>query len=314
MLLGISLLVFGFVLLIWSASKFTENSIKIANIFQISPLVVGLLVFGFGTSAPELLISSIASFLGNTDLAIGNAVGSNIINIAVVLGICAVITPIKVKTSILKIEWLLLMFATVLLYILLLDNHISFIDGVILLLFLPILLGISIKKSNNENTIIDIPQFNQTADKTYIVCLKLLLALVLLLLGAQMVVWGGSKAAIILGVPDLIIGLTLVAFGTSLPELSLSIAAAIKKQHDMIIGNIIGSNIFNTLAITAMPGIINSNYIDASIVSRDLIVVFILSILLFLLAYKMSKQHIIGRIEGVILLLVAIYYFSLLTY
>ncbi len=311
MILTIFFLILGFALLIIASDKFTDNGIKIAYIFNIPPLTIGLLIFGFGTSAPELLVSSMAAYDGNINISIGNALGSNIINIALVLGISILIRPVEVPSSILKKEWLLLIIATIVSYILLLDYYISRIDGFILLILLPIMLFISIKKSKQDNTIIETPDKDTITNKNKgVIWLKLLLSLIVLIASAKLVVWSSINLAQYLGISELIIGLTIIAFGTSLPELAISISAAIKKQHAMIIGNIIGSNLFNTLAVLALPGIIAPNYIDNSVISRDYPIIFILTILLLLLSYKFNKKHIINRLEGSLLLVVFIYYIN----
>ncbi len=311
MALTIFFLILGFILLIIASDKFTDNGIKIAYIFNIPPLIIGLLIFGFGTSAPELLVSSIAAYNGNINISIGNALGSNIINIALVLGVSVLISPIKVSGSILKKEWLLLIIATIVSYVLLLDYYISRIDGFILLTLLPIMLFISIRKSQQSNTIIDTPdKYSITNKNQYIIWLKLLLSLAVLIASAKLIVWSGINLAKYLGISELIIGLTVIAFGTSLPELAISISAAIKKQHSMIMGNIIGSNLFNTLAVLALPGIIHPNYIDRSLLSRDYPIIFVLTILLFLVSYKFHKRHTINRLEGGLLLLVFVYYIN----
>ena len=254
MLMSIISLVSGFLLLIWSADAFTNNGAKIAKIFNISPLIIGLLIFGFGTSAPEMLVSGLAAYEGHPEMSLGNAFGSNIFNIALVLGITTIILPIKVKQDILKKEWVYLMISTLAAGWLLLDGYLSFMNGLtllgLLMLFLFYVFRESKKDYHHEFEEVQTKPSKQEKGKTWFL---LFISLVVLLTSARLVVWGGTTLAIEFGVTDLIIGLTVVALGTSLPELAVSISSAFKKQHEMVVGNIIGSNLFNTLGVLAIP-------------------------------------------------------------
>ncbi len=305
-------LIIGFLLLIWSADKFTDNGAKIAHIFHISPLLVGILIFGFGTSAPEMLVSALAAYAGNINLGVGNAIGSNILNIALVLGISAVITPIKVEKNILKKEWVMLIASALISWWLLLDGHISRLDGIILLATLIIFLITISQKSKIPKNAKSSKIILNNRQKPWLIYLQLIISLSVLVISAELIVFTGSSLAKRLHISELVIGLSIIAFGTSLPELAVSVSASLKKQHGMLIGNIIGSNLFNTLAVLAMPGIIHPSVIDKTLLSRDYPVMFILSILLFLVSYKFYRKYIIGRLEGVLLLLVFFYYLSTL--
>jgi len=298
-------LVSGFILLIWSADEFTNNGAKIANIFKISPLIIGLLIFGFGTSAPEMLISGLAAYEGHPELSIGNAFGSNIFNIALVLGITAVILPIKVSQKILKTEWLYLMATTAIAGILIWDNHLGITDGLILLslliLFLAYTLVVAKKGDPQEfdNLSIEVEGGNKSK-----IWLMLLVSFAILLVSAKLVVWGGSELAALFGVSDLLIGLTVVALGTSLPELAVSISSALKKQHEMVVGNIIGSNLFNTVGVLAIPSLILPFEVPDAVMNRDYPFMIALTILLFLFSYKFKKEGEISRLKGILLLVV----------
>lgn len=301
-LLPIITLLTGFMLLIWSADTFTENGAKVATIFKVSPLLIGLLIFGFGTSAPEMLVSGLAAIDGNTGISIGNAIGSNIFNIALVLGVSAIITPIEVKSSILKKEWIFLIFVTVIAGFLLWDKYLGVIDGLILVTLLVLFLTYTFKTAKNTHNhefdkIVEVVEENQ-AGKTW---LMLIIGLVILIFSAKLIVWGGVRVAQNFGVSDLVIGLSVIALGTSLPELAVSIASVIKKQYDMVVGNIIGSNLFNTVAVLAIPGLIHPSNIADEVIYRDYPVMLLLTILLFVVSYKIYKRHIINRFEGVIL-------------
>ena len=285
----------------WSADVFTNNGAKIARIFNISPLIIGLLIFGFGTSAPEMLVSGIAAYSGHPEMSVGNAFGSNIFNIGLVLGITALILPIKVEKSVLKKEWVFLILSTLVAGLLLLDQYLSFYDGLILLALLILFLFYVFKQSKKDslNGIDDVDSKinNKEKGKTW---LLLIVSLVILISSAKLVVWSGTVLASIFGVPELIIGLTVVALGTSLPELAVSISSALKKQHEMVIGNIIGSNIFNTLGVLAIPGLISPFKIPTELLSRDYIYIFILTFLIVILRFKDK----INRFGGFALLLV----------
>jgi cation:H+ antiporter len=301
-LLPIIALLSGFALLIWSADEFTENGAKIANIFKVSPLIIGLVIFGFGTSAPEMLVSGLAAWDGNTGLSIGNAIGSNIFNIALVLGVSAIIVPIEVRGDILKKEWIFLMVATLCAGLLLSDGRLDLTDGLILLSMLILFLAYTLKESKNKNhhefdDLEHVTDKSQTG-KTWVM---LLISLVILISSARLVVYGGVEIAKFFEVSDLVIGLTVVALGTSLPELAVSISSVLKKQFDMVVGNIIGSNLFNTIAVLAIPGLIHPSDVPEDVLSRDNPVMLLLTVLLFIVSYKFGKKHIINRFEGVVL-------------
>lgn len=302
-LLPIIALLSGFVLLIWSADEFTENGAKIANIFKISPFIIGLIIFGFGTSAPEMLVSALAAIKGNTGLSIGNAIGSNIFNIALVLGISAIISPIEVQGDILKKEWLFLMIATLCAGLLLWDHRLDFTDGMILLSLLVLFFAYAFNQAKNK-THHEFDELEHRVNKSQVkkTWVMLVVGLVVLVFSAKLVVWGGVEVAQIFGVSDLIIGLSVVALGTSLPELAVSITSVLKKQYAMVVGNVIGSNLFNTIAVLAIPGLIHPSDVPIEVINRDYPTMLLLTILLFVVSYKFGKKHIINRFEGFVLI------------
>jgi cation:H+ antiporter len=302
-LLPIIALLSGFVLLIWSADEFIENGAKIANIFKISPFIIGLIIFGFGTSAPEMLVSALAAIKGNTGLSIGNAIGSNIFNIALVLGISAIISPIEVQGDILKKEWLFLMIVTLCAGLLLWDYRLDFTDGVILLSLLVLFFAYAFNQAKNK-THHEFDKFEHRVNKAQVkkTWVMLVVGLVVLVSSAKLVVWGGVEVAQIFGVSDLIIGLSVVALGTSLPELAVSITSVLKKQYAMVVGNVIGSNLFNTIAVLAIPGLIHPSDVPIEVINRDYPTMLLLTILLFVVSYKFGKKHIINRFEGFVLI------------
>ena len=299
MLISVLSLLIGFTLLVWSADAFTDNGAKIARIFNISPLIIGLLIFGFGTSAPEMLVSGLAAYDGHPELSIGNAFGSNIFNIGLVLAVAAIIHPVIVEKNVLKKEWLFLFLSTLIIGFLLIDGFLSFIDGsillILLLLFLYYVFNESKKDNNLENEASEDTSKDQSKAKTWTL---LIISLVILVSSARLVVWGGTNLALAFGVSDLIIGLTVVALGTSLPELAVAISSALKKQHQMIIGNIIGSNLFNSLGVLAIPGLILTFQIPSEVMSRDYIYMLIFTLLILIFSLKLR----INRFGGLILL------------
>jgi cation:H+ antiporter len=302
-LLPIIALLSGFVLLIWSADEFTENGAKIANIFKVSPLIIGLLIFGFGTSAPEMLVSGMAAMEGNTGLSIGNAIGSNIFNIALVLGISAIIMPIEVQGSILKREWTILIVTTLCAGLLLSDGRLNFTDGLILLLLLVLFLSYTFQESKNKSHHeFDELEYKVDKNQTKKTWLMLLISLTVLISSAKLVVYGGVEIAKFFNISDLVIGLTVVALGTSLPELAVSISSVLKKQYEMVVGNIIGSNLFNTIAVLAIPGLIHPSNVPEEVLSRDYPVMLLLTILLGLFLYNFRGRSAINRIEGFVLI------------
>ncbi|MBT7390776.1 MAG: calcium/sodium antiporter [Gammaproteobacteria bacterium] len=309
MLLPILSLLAGFLLLMWSADTFTDNGAKIARIFNISPLVIGLLILGFGTSAPEMLVSGLAAYDGHPEMSIGNAFGSNILNIGLVLGVTAIILPITVEKSVLKKEWLFLFLSTLIVGFLLLDGFLSFTDGLILLSLLTLFL-INVFRESKKNSLTDSDslEINSQKNEKGRIWLLLIVSLIILVSSARLVVWGGTRLALSFGVSDLIIGLTVVALGTSLPELAVSISSALKKQHQMVIGNIIGSNLFNTLGVLAIPGLILPFQIPTEVMSRDYLFMLMFTLLVLILSMRLK----ISRFGGFILLTaLAIYLYQL---
>ena len=314
MLISIISLVSGFILLIWSADAFTDNGAKIANIFKISPLIIGILIFGFGTSAPEMLVSGLAAFEGHPELSVGNAFGSNILNIALVLGVTAMIMPIKIELKVIKKEWLYLMFTTLIAGLLVWDRHLGVMDGTILFGLLAVFLLYTFNESKKDHHEFDNLSSKIDIDQKGRIWIILLISFIVLLVSAKLIVYGGTSLAIQFGVSDLIIGLTVVALGTSLPELAVSITSAIKKQHAMVVGNIIGSNLFNTVGVLAIPGLISPLYVPEKLITRDYPFMLVLTTLIFVFvaSHKFSKESTISRLEGALFILILFFFLYLL--
>lgn len=305
MLLNIAAIIFGFAILVWGSDRFIAGAAAIARNLGVSPLLIGLTIVGLGTSAPEVLVSAMASLQGNTGLAIGNALGSNIANIALILGITALVAPLTVQSNILKREYPMLLAVCLLAMLLMLDGSLDRLDGIILILALLLVLygmvriGIGSRKSDPMKIDFDaeIPEEMSTKAAT----VWFLLGLALLLISSRMLVWGAVNIAHEFGVSDLIVGLTIVALGTSLPELAAGITSALKKEHDIAIGNIIGSNMYNLLAVLPMPGLIAPGNFSPEIMSRDMPVMIGLTLLMFIMSYGFRRNGRINRLEGVLL-------------
>jgi cation:H+ antiporter len=307
MIIDTLLILSGFLLLIWSADRFVCGAAATARNLNVSPLVIGLTIVGFGTSAPEMMIATFASLDGSPAMAIGNALGSNITNIALVLGMASLITPLDVHSRILKKELPLLLVAMLLMLVLMMDGHLGRIDGLLLIGSL-ILVMWWITRQGIENRDSDPMQdeYKQElpADMPMSRALFLLvIGLVLLITSSKILVFGAVNIATALGISDLVIGLTIIAIGTSLPELAATIAGAIKNEHDIAIGNIVGSNLFNTLGVLGIPGILAPKELVHGILERDVPVVFCLTITLIIMAYGFRGPGRINRFEGGLLVL-----------
>jgi len=306
MLLDSLAIIAGFGLLIWSADRFICGAAAIARNLNISPLVIGLTIVGFGTSAPEMLVASFASLEGSPAMAIGNALGSNITNIALVLGVAALITPLDVHSRILKKELPLLMGAMLLALILMLDNTLQRTDGIILFSSLVLLMWWITREalmSRDRDTLQAEYQEELPGDMPMPRAMFwLILGIILLVASSKLLVWGAVNIAVAFGISELVIGLTIIAIGTSLPELAASVAGALKNEHDIAIGNVVGSNLFNTLGVLAIPGIIAPAQLAEGILERDVPVTFVLTIALFIMGYGFKGAGRINRVEGSLLL------------
>ncbi|MEC7120530.1 MAG: calcium/sodium antiporter [Pseudomonadota bacterium] len=311
MLLFIVAVIVGLAILVWSADRFVDGASGLAKHLGVPALLIGILIIGFGTSAPEIVVSIISAMQGNPGLALGNAYGSNIANIALVLGITALISPIAIHSQIIRKEFPVLLAVTAVSVLILLNGWIGVLEGMILLTILAILVGISIwqaKSGKDDSIVAEVEQ--ELAEKTMTrnqSIFWVVVGLILLIISSRLLVWGAVGMAQAFGVSDLIIGLTIVAIGTSLPELVSSIAAARKGEHDMILGNIIGSNLFNTLAVVGIAAVIHPLAVASDVLTRDIPVMVGLTILLFVMCWRFKlhqegKQ--ISRAEGGGLLLI----------
>lgn len=304
MLETVALLIVGLVLLVWSADKLVFGSAALARNVGISPLVIGMTILAMGSSAPEMMVSATAAWEGKTDTAVGNVLGSNIANIALILGITALIKPLSISSAVIRRELPLMIAVTVLAGILLWDNHLGFYEGVLLFVlfggFLYAMLQISRKEQKAGDVLIE----EQEAEVPEGVSnpkaiMWVVIGLILLPIAASMLVDNAVIIAKFFGMSDLVIGLTIIAVGTSLPELAASLAGVLKGEDDMAVGNIIGSNVFNILAVMGLPGIINPSVLSEYAMGRDFWVM--LGVSLLLVAMCLGKSRSINRIEGSIL-------------
>jgi len=298
---------FGLALLVWSADRFVEGSAATARHFGMPPLLIGMVIVGFGTSAPEMVVSALASSQGNPGLALGNAYGSNITNIALILGITALISPIAVHSQVLRKELPLLTIVTALAAWQVWDDEISRLDALVLLAVFTGVMSWTIWQGMQKKS----DAFGEEVEQELVVhampvrrgVFWLVAGLVMLIVSSRILVWGAVEIARSFGVSDLIIGLTIVAIGTSLPELASSIIAIRKGEHDIALGNVLGSNLFNTLAVVGIAGAIHPMTVGPEVFSRDMLVMSALTLLLFVFGYGFRGPGRINRFEGGALLL-----------
>ena len=308
LLLPIVAIVFGFALLIWSADKFVLGASNTARSFNISPLIVGVVIVGLGTSAPEMLVSAMAAMDGKTGLSIGNAIGSNITNVGLMLGVTALFYPLQIHSKLLKREMPVLLAVILFSYFVLWDGMLDFINGVVLLAMMFAMVSYTVWETNKnsgdslpQEVLDEMPEeIGQGAALKWLV-----IGILLLIASSRVLVWGAVEVAEFYQVSDLIIGLTIVAIGTSLPELAATLAAARKKEYDLAVGNIVGSNLFNILGVMALPGLIHPDGFDAEVLTRDypVMIALTLALMIFSIAWRKGKTGVLGRVEGGLLLL-----------
>ncbi|MFT5544823.1 MAG: cation:H+ antiporter [Rheinheimera aquimaris] len=312
MILAVVALIAGLALLVWSADRFVDGAAATARYAGMPPLLIGMLIVGFGTSAPEMVVSAMAASDGNPALALGNAYGSNITNIALILGLVALLSPIAVHSQVLKKELPILMLVTVFAGWQLFDHQLSSLDAWCLLGVFFVLMAWSVyqgMKSPQDALATEMnEELTQSSMTLKQAIIWLLVGLVLLIVASRMLVYGAVFIAQSLGVSDLVIGLTVVAVGTSLPELASSLIAIKKGEHDIALGNVIGSNLFNTLAVVGIAAAIEPMAVDAVVLTRDWTLMAVLTAVLFVMGYGYKKQGRINRLEGGALLAVFIGY------
>ncbi|MGR4068417.1 calcium/sodium antiporter [Halomonas sp. LR3S48] len=307
MLLPLLAVVAGLVLLVWSAERFVDGAAATSRRLGVSPLLVGMLVIGFGTSAPELMVSSLAASQGNPGLALGNGYGSNIANIGLILGLMAVISPLAVHSSVIRRELPVLVAVTFLSALLMWGGLIGRVEGSLLLVLLAAMIGYSIWQARRGDPD---PLADETEESLQAHPMTLragviwtIVGLALLVLSSRVLVWGAVEIAVGFGVSDLIIGLTVVAVGTSLPELASSFSALRRGEHDLVVGNVVGSNLFNTLGVVGLAAVIHPIEVGTEVLLRDwsLMTVMTLLMTVFAIGWK-GRPGRINRLEGAMLL------------
>ena len=320
MLLAAATILLGFIILIWSADLFVDGAASIAQNMGMSPIIIGLTIVSLGTSAPEILVSITATTNGAGALAIGNAIGSNIANIALVLGVTVLVAPLLVNESCMKKEVPVLLITTIWVAWLLRDNQLAAFEGWLMIAVLFLIGGVMAYNQLREPEMVAQAADEPSHDlKPLRAWLTFIIGLLLLIGSSRMLVYGAVMAAKELGVSELVIGLTIVAIGTSLPELAATIASAMRGHTEIALGNIIGSNLFNLLAVMAIPGIIASQTLEPEVMDRDYPIMAFLTLFLIIAIYigrKRSKSRpghsYLGRIIGSLLVsFYALYYYLL---
>ncbi len=302
MTLAIIAILVGLPVLLWSADKFVNGSAGIANHFGVSPLLIGMLIIGFGTSAPEIIVSIFAAMQGNSGIALGNAYGSNIANIALILGLTALISPIAVRSEIIRRELPIMLAIMFLAAWQLLDFQVSKDDAFMLIGIFILLFSWSIwqgVRGDKDALAEEYGEEMSHADKSIKMNLIwLITGLLLLIASSRVLVWGAVEVATFFGVSDTIIGLTIIAIGTSLPELASSLMAVKKGEHDLALGNVIGSNMFNTLAVVGIAGLIQPMRVEPIFLYRDIVVMLAASVALLIFCIGIKGPGRINRLEG----------------
>jgi len=308
MLVDFVQLVGGFLLLVWAADRLVAGASATARNLGVSPLIIGLVIVGFGTSAPELVVSAVASVRGNPGLAVGNAIGSNIANMGLILGFTALIYPLRLESSTLKREYPLLLLIMLVSLFMVLDMNISRFEGLLLLggLFAMVawLIRFGMQRPDTDPFAQELEAEIPTDIPTRVAVFWLIISFIALPASSHFLVEGAVGIARTLHVSDTVIGLTIVAFGTSLPELATAVTSAFRKEDDIAIGNIIGSNMFNLLGVLGIAATIDAVPVQSGLLGRDFPVMFLLTGLMFLLASDFRGPGRIGRTAGAVLLLI----------
>lgn len=302
-MLSFVMLVIGFVLLVWGADKFVEGASALARKMGVSPLLVGLTIVAFGTSMPELAVSVTAALRGANEIAVGNVVGSNMFNLLVVAGLSAVICPLVMDKMLLRRDWPLSIFAAVLLLVAIAPDHvIARWEGAVLLVIFAVILSRQIKAALNDRAQLAAAEAEAAEEAAEItkspvmIWVNIVLGLACIVLGGQLAVNGATGIARMFGLSETLIGLTIVAIGTSLPELVTSIVAARKGQNEIAMGNVIGSNLFNILLILGVSAVITPIPVQATSII-DCLFLITISVVFYLPARKGK----LGRLPGAVM-------------
>ena len=307
------ILIIGFAALVWSADRFVYGAAALAKNMGIPTLIIGLTVVAMGSSAPEMMVSASAALADKTDTAVGNAVGSNITNILLVLGVTALLRPLSVSSMTLKREMPLVLLISVAAWYVFSDNYFSFAEGIALMIAFAVFIGglviVSLRAKNQDDPFVseaceDVPNDVSTKSAVF----WLVIGMILLPISSHFLVESAVDIAKYFGLSDLVIGLTIIAIGTSLPELADCIAGVLKNEDDLALGNIVGSNIFNLLAVLPLAGIINPSIIDPSAANRDALIMIAATVVLIAMSLNFKGARRINRVEGGFLLVAFIAY------
>lgn len=302
MLLATLAMIIGLGLLTYSADKFIDGAAATARHAGMPPLLIGMVIIGLGTSAPELVVSILAALQGNPGIALGNAYGSNIVNIALILGLTALLCPIVVHSQVVRQELPLLLLVTVVAILQLFDGQLSVADGWVLLGLFVVLMGWLIWQGMQRRGDILAQEVQQSMQDEIMSLTRALFwveaGLVMMIVSSRLLVWGAVVVARHFGVSDLLVGLTIVALGTSLPELASAVSAVRKGEHDLALGNVIGSNLFNTLAVVGLAVVLAPLGVEPEVLSRDAVVMGGLTLGLFLICFRKRRGGTISRKMG----------------
>ncbi|MDN3520450.1 calcium/sodium antiporter [Halomonas ramblicola] len=308
MILPVIAVLAGLALLVWSADRFVDGAVGLSRCLGLSPLLIGMLVMGFGTSAPELMVSALAAGQGNPGLALGNAYGSNISNIGLILGLVALVSPLTVHSGLIRKELPVLLAVTLLSLLLMRGGNIDHAEGGMMLAMLLGFIGASVYMARRSGGDVLASETSESLEEPPLPMISslgwTLCGLVLLVVSSRVLVWGAIEIAQGIGVSDLIIGLTVVAIGTSLPELASSVSALRRGKHDLVLGNVVGSNLFNTLGVVGLAAVISPIEISSEVLVRDwpLMAFMTLLMIVFAIGWR-GRQGRINRIEGGVLVL-----------
>lgn len=317
MLLPVAAVALAIAIVVWGADRFVAGAAALALNLGVSPLLIGLTIVGFGTSAPEVLVAAVAASQGDPAVAVGNAIGSNIANIGLILGITALVKPLNVHSRILKREYPLLLGVTLASFALVANGELSRANGIVLLAGLGGVLTWMVRLAHADRSAdplcaeyeAEVPRKTSTLQATGL----FVVGLAALLISSKMLVWGAVTIALALGVPELVVGLTVVAVGTSLPELAASVAGALKNEPDIAIGNIVGSNLYNLLAVLSLPAVIAPGAVEPELLTRDFPVMLGLTFAMAVFGYGVDgSDRRINRFEGLLLLVAFVGYQTLL--
>jgi cation:H+ antiporter len=302
----------GFVLLVWGADRLVAGASALARNLGVSPLVIGLTIVAFGTSAPELVVSGVAAYRGNPGLAVGNAIGSNIANIGLILGVTAIVYPLRVESETLKREYPLLMLIMIASLIMAADLIFDRTEGYLLLTGLVALIiwmiRFGLRRPHGDPLAEDFEAEIPSNVPTRTAVLWLIVGLIILPISSKFLVDGAIFIARSLEVSEVVIGLSIMAFGTSLPELAAALTSALRHEDDLAIGNVIGSNMFNILGVLGIAAVINPVGVDILMLKQDFPVMFLFTMLLFFMAYGIHGPGRISRKSGILLLSMFITY------